>query len=395
MRIVHIADEHWDQDKLPKCQPSAEFIEQVCVKLKPDIIFIAGDLQNRRQYLSGSSAVLPMINHVIALANIAPLVIIYGNAEHDSPGSLDFIPSLETENPIHVSSRAETVLFTDGKFLPFEWDHVDQRIVDIRTASCMLHLFPYPTKQWFLAGKENLSIDESNQLIQNELRKIFQGFGVLSMEATCPVFLVGHCNVYCAKLSSGQTLLGQDILVSKHDLELARADYYALGHIHKAQDVGPNMYYSGSTYHCNSGETEKKQFNVVDIDKHGQEFFTVDEVEIPSVPLSLHEAEWDTKSGWSDEQPEKDWAGAELRIRVHVTKECGDMLTDEQIQNNYPGAHSYQIERIIIPEERVRAAQIVKAKTLPEKVQEWGNVIDKEIPPEVLEMAGEVERSAV
>jgi DNA repair exonuclease SbcCD nuclease subunit len=256
-----------------------------------------------------------------------------------------------------------------------------------------------------------------NQLIQDALRKIFTGFGALSMDAQCPVILVGHCNVTGAELSTGQTLLGQDIMVSKHDLDLARADYYALGHIHKAQESGPRIFYSGSIYHCNFGEVEKKSFNFVKISiekvpaRSFQRFggtevpdsirreINIDQIEIPSRPLSLHELNWDEESGphpmfW-DPKDTCDWEGAELRVRINATKEKQALITDAEIESRYRLAHSYQIERIIIPEERIRSSEIVKAKTLPEKVVEWGRSIDKEISPEVLRLADVVERSVI
>ena len=58
----------------------------------------------------------------------------------------------------------------------------------------------------------------------------------------------------------------------------------------------------------------------------------------------------------------------------------------------FPGAFSYKVEFITIPDERVRSEQISKAKTLREKVIEYGRVTEKPIPEEVLRKADEVER---
>jgi DNA repair exonuclease SbcCD nuclease subunit len=111
-----------------------------------------------------------------------------------------------------------------------------------------------------------MSIDESNQMIQDAVKGIMTGFGAISADAKCPVIFIGHCNVSGAVLSTGQTLLGQDIIFSKHDLLLAQADYYALGHIHKAQEICPDMWYAGSIYHINFGEPEKKCFLNIEMD---------------------------------------------------------------------------------------------------------------------------------
>jgi exonuclease SbcD len=409
LRIVHSADWHWEADKLDKCQASADFIFDQLRELKPDLHVIAGDYWNRRQMLTNSSAVIPALETMKLLADISPVILIYGNEAHDAAGSYEIFRDLDTEFPIFISSRAQAIwLASSGIFT------TDAPTVPI----ALIHVFPYPTKSWFLAGKENVSIDESNLLIQDALRKIFTGFGAISMDAKCPVIFVGHCNVSGALLSSGQTLIGQDIMISKQDLLLARADYYALGHIHKAQEVGPRMWYSGSIYHCNFGEVEKKSFNnvVVSIKSVPPRSFQtfggtqvpdtihreveVCQVEIPSRPLSLHECKYasDDDAPWilvgdvDGSCTAVDWEGAELRIRVHLTKEQSALVTDEDVKNVYPGAFSYQIERIIIPEERVRSGEITKAKTLSEKVEQWGSSIQKEIPLEVYSLAAEVER---
>jgi len=383
-KLVHIADLHWDQDKLEKCQTSAAFIEQKCFELKPDLIVIAGDLQNRRQYLAGSSAVLPMMKHIIALADCAPIAIVHGNAEHDPPGSLDFLSSLYTRHPVYVASRAETITLHEDDYHLWFKPHGGRTGI----AKAILHLFPYPTKQWFLAGKENLSINESNLLIQRAVKQIFSGFGAISLDAQCPVILVGHGNISGSKLCSGQDLISQDIMLSKHDLELARADVQCWGHIHECQEVAPHILYSGSTYHNNWGETSRRFILLHEVERGSCQ---TTKIEIPSRALALHEAEWDLKSGWSDEGI-RDWDDAALRIRVNLSKESSLLITDDQIKSNYPGAYSYQIERIITPTERTRSAEITKAKTLTEKVVEWGIVTKQEIKADVLTLAGEIEK---
>lgn len=400
LRIAHSADWHWEADKMDKCQPSADFIVGKLQELKLDLHVIAGDYWNRRQTLTKLSAVIPALETMRQLADISPVVLIYGNEAHDAPGSYEIFRNLNTQYPIHVAEKAETIgLMRNVGGASFFAPASDPGMASEFEA--IIHLFPYPTKQWFLAGKENLSIDESNQLIQEGLRQIFTGFGAISMEAHCPVIFVGHCNVSGAMLSTGQTLLGQDIMVSKHDLELARADYYALGHIHKAQEVGPRMHYSGSVYHNNFGEVEKKGFNLAAWeDVVGRGSCQTTKIQIPSRPLVLLEAEiihpiendFGTALSITDGDPNA-VEDAEVRIRIHGSKEEQLQWTDEETRETFPGAFSYQIERIITPTERTRSAEITKAKTLTEKVVEWGVVTNQEIKPDVLTLAAEVERS--
>jgi len=395
MKIMHIADEHWEQSKLDRCLASSRFIEEQVAEIKPDLIVLAGDLQNRRQALAETSAVNPMFEHIRQLASVAPIATVYGNAEHDAPGSLDVLRNLRTVHPIYLTAGAESVGFVRIAGVSRFCDVAELAQYNPTDSTLLLHLFSYPTKARFLAGAEATSVDESSRVLGDAIRKIFMGFGVLSQGVKCPVVFVGHLNVSGALLSTGQTLISQDIMVSHHDLELSGADYYALGHIHKAQAIAgrEHIRYAGSIYHTNFGEVEDKSFFsiVTGVEKDMPIF--IDRYVIPSRPLSLHEAEWDPQSGWSDEQTENDWTGADLRIRVSVSKECASLITDEQIQGNYPGAATYQIDRIVLPQERIRSSSITKAATLAEKIAEWGRVTNQEIPEQVYVFAADTERT--
>lgn len=381
IRIIHFADAHFEKDKLDKCIASSNFIAEKAVEIRPDLIVSAGDIFNRLQSLNSKSAIGAAKSFIMRLADIAPVVMVKGNEQHDSAGCLEVFKDLDTRCPIFTTERAESIWLTNAGLF----------VAGQPTApAALIHLLSYPEKAWFLADKPGLSIDESNALIQDAIRKIMLGFGAISADAKCPVVLVGHGNILGAVLSSGQGLIGQDIILSKHDLALAGTDVQCWGHIHDCQQVGPNIWYSGSTYHCNWGETKPKSILLHEIERGSCK---TTEILIPSRPLSLHDAAWDPQSGWSDEQPENDWENAELRIRVHLTKEVSPLITDEQIQSNYPGAYSYTIERIIQPIERIRSSNIVGVRSLRDKVTEWSKSIDKEISAEVLECADETERS--
>jgi len=93
-----------------------------------------------------------------------------------------------------------------------------------------------------------------------------------------------------------------------------------------------------------------------------------------------------------DPCPTRDWINAELRVRIHLTKEQSTSITDADVYNKYQGAWSYHIERILIPEERLRSEEIGSAVTLQEKMKEWAFTINKDLPSEVFAIANEVEQ---
>lgn len=396
MKIVHTADWHWSEQKLEKCQQSADFIIGQLDEIRPAVHIIAGDYWDRRQVLAGSSAVLPAVEAMKRMASISPVILILGNHAHDAAGSLDIFQDLRTRFPIYVTERATTIALRVGKnSLPYfeECIRPDGTLISAGGVEAIFYLMPYPTKSTMLAESPDVSIDESNLMIREIMRRLFLGFAAIGTEYECPKVLAAHCNVIGARISSGQTLIGQDIAISRSDLEIANADYYALGHIHVNQEIAPRMHYAGSIYHNNFGESENKYFNVVEI--RGADLEVI-QVAIPSRPLSLHDVWYDPDTNELVDQNEvQDWEEAELRIRVHGVQEGLQLLDDDFIRTRFPGAWSYKIERIATPENRIRSDQISSARTLREKVKEWGCSLGKDTPGEVLSIADEVEKEFI
>jgi hypothetical protein len=118
-------------------------------------------------------------------------------------------------------------------------------------------------------------------------------------------------------------------------------------------------------------------------------------IQIPSRPMSLHECTYESETNTLIEDNGYEllnWRDAELRVRVNVTKEASQLVTDELVKQVYEGAFSYKIERIIIPSERIRCAEIAIAQKLSDKLIAWGTTVEKEIPAEVIEMANTIEQ---
>jgi DNA repair exonuclease SbcCD nuclease subunit len=395
MKILHTADWHWSERHLDKCIHSAEFVIDRMKAHRPDLHVIAGDYWDRRQVLSDSSAVLPAVEIMKVMASIAPVVIVLGNFAHDVPGSLGLFNNLYTRYPVFVTEGAESILLYQSKhgaperfeYFPIPFDSE----ADPKQADALIHLMAYPNKSRLLASSGETSIEASNQLVCNQLRKIFLGFAALGEGLKCPKIFVGHCTIDGATLSNGQSAVGQDIKISKHDLDLVGADYYALGHIHSNQEIHPRMWYAGSIYHHDYGEAEAKYINIVEI--KGKKV-SVSREEIPTRPMAFHEVIFDSGSRtFLDENTDTDWLGADLRVRLHIGYEQSKLLSDEDVARKYPGTESLKVERIIVPEERIRWEYIARARTLGERIVEWGKSIDKPIPPEVLELASEMESS--
>ena len=395
MKIVHTADWHWSEERPEKCASSARFILEQLELIKPELHVIAGDYWDRRQVLASTSAVHPALAAMRAMADLSPVAIVLGNSAHDAPGSLEIFRGLDTRYPIYVAERPATVLMCrdeSGKVIFRECPEDENKRDAFDQTAALVHLFPYPNKSYLLSGREAVSIDEATLSLQGAIQSVFAGFAALQHGFSHPTLFVGHCLVLGAATSSGQILPGQEIAIGTKDLALIGADYYALGHVHMSQHIGEHIWYAGSTYHCNFGETETKSLNLVEF--CGKQI-DVKVIEIPSRRMALHEVRYDAPSGaLIDENHAQDWLDAELRVRIHLTEEEFSAVTDDEIRKHYGGAYRYKIERFVIPEERVRTELIARARTLREKIIEWARTIEKQLSPEVLMLADEVEQVA-
>ena len=394
MKLVHTADWHWSEQHLEKCSASAAFILKQLEAIRPELHVIAGDYWDRRQVLASTSAVHPALAAMRAMANISPVAIVLGNSMHDAPGSLEIFRGLDSRYPVYVAERPATIVLgrdEEGGMVFHESPQDALPDHSLRESLAIVHLFPYPNKSFWLSGKEATSIDEATVSLRGAIQSVFARFAALQYGFSGPKVLVAHCLVLGAQTSSGQILPGQDIAIGTEDLAMIGADYYALGHVHRAQELAPYMWYAGSTYHVNFGERETKSFNVVEFSKEKTE---MDVIEVPSRRMALHEARLDSVTGAIiDEDQREDFSDAELRVRIHLTQEQASVITNEDICKRYPGAYSYKIERLVVPEERVRTEMILKARTLREKIAEWARTIDKQLSPAVLVLADEVEQA--
>lgn len=393
MRIIHTADWHWSEETLTACMKSAEFVIETTRRIKPDLHVIAGDFWNRRQHLCAASAVLPAIDAVQRLAFISPVVIILGNHTHDAPGSLEVFNHLDVPHPVYASEVVETIALVsspDGKqrFERLGPDGTIQAPGD--SVRAIIHLMPYLYKAGLLEAEQQTSVGESGLMLTNALRGLLLKCAAVGSMHNVPKILVAHCAVGEATLPAGQMAYGHDVLFSIRDLELCGADYAALGHIHLNQQLSESIAYAGSLYPLNYGETDGKYLNVVKINK-GK--VSIKPIKIPTRPLILHEARYDTRTGTIvDQNDATDWIGADLRVRISVEEEDAAVVFPEQVRSRYAGALSYKIEKIIVPKERLRAELISHARSLREKLIAWARVVEKELPPEVMTLADEVEQ---
>jgi DNA repair exonuclease SbcCD nuclease subunit len=195
-------------------------------------------------------------------------------------------------------------------------------------------------------------------------------------------------------------------MVAPFTLYQAKVDYYALGHIHMPQMVAPSMYYSGSLYNCNWGETEQKSFNVVEFCEESYDNFLREEpykpkVEIiplvsarPMITLDMDFHESAVEMIMSNRQnlstSEIDAitnSKAEIRLKIKIKENDRKLLTDtyiEELKNSW--GEDVKIDWNIIPSEREsRSENIMNCKSLTDEVKEYASVVNEEVTDSMIE----------
>lgn len=391
LTFLHTADWHADSDpvKQEKLIRSLEFLTGYVAKNDVTAIIHSGDIWERKQSYTENSGVPIVIEYLKKMSKyVEHIFITKGNNHHDEPGSVALLHQIEPnihayERPAVLAVGKDQVTMLNGELNPY-FQHPEY----------LISLVPYPTKA-ALVGDQG--IDNNNTQFLEEFENIFEAIGMYQENfSTLPHLLAFHGNVMGSRLSSGQSLLGQDIIVSPTTLRKARAHYYALGHIHLAQNIAEDIRYSGSIYNKSWGETEQKIFNVVSFTEIDPKTYDlhIEPVRITNArPMITVEGTYDfEKSKWVFNGSFEKIEDAEYRFRYRVNEEEIKALTIDKVDELKRIFNSdVRIEREIVPMEREsRSEKIMTCKSLYDEVLEYAEVVEVKvnagIKPKVLEI---------
>lgn len=389
-RFLHTADWHADADpkKQKKLEASLDQIVEFCQEQKVNAIIQAGDMFEKSQKYQANSGVPVVLKYLHKLAKLVDFIFITkGNNSHDEPGSIELLHKIESN--IYAYEYPVSLVVHDGGFVT---DILRTDSSHIGKADYIVSLVPYPTKASLLIED---SIDNNNANFIEKFEQIFEHIGEVTQPYTCPKLLGFHANVVGSRLSSGQTLVSQDIMVAPSTVKKAMHHYYALGHIHCRQEVFMNGIYSGSIYNKNWGETEQKSFEVLDITQYPDLSDPTIELKKQTIPLTAArpmmtvEAYYDTDINdfhFTAVDPETDpfkepVKNFEVRFRCKVKENERKLITEEKIQKlKEHFGDDVKIEFNIIPDQREsRSEKIMQCKTLLDEVKEYAAVIEQPI----------------
>lgn len=397
LRFLCSADWHADNDpkKLLKLESSLNQIVDYCRNNKVNAIVHSGDVWEKRQSHDQKSGVPLVYEKLRELSHLVDFIFITkGNNSHDEPGSIKLLHQLEPniyayEYPVVLS------VMTDGNIPVVDLLRID--CAGDPRADYIVSLVPYPQKSGFVT---ETSIDNNNADFLEKFEQLFELIGDVTQPFTCPKILGLHANVVGSRLSTGQTLVSQDIMVAPATIEKAQHDYYGLGHIHLRQELKPNMVYAGSIYNKSWGETEQKSFEVIEFPEFNYYLFEKKQIMLESSrPMIKIDAEFvDDDFKWDLSITDKDdTANAEFRFRCTVKENDRKLITDEKIDflKNFFG-DDVKIEWNIIPDEREsRSEEIMNCRTLLDEVTEFAKVTEFELTETIIDKVYSLQNNEV
>lgn len=377
-KILHTADWHIrdkDIDEIEKC---LEYVLKLAYRERPSLIIHSGDVFDSRNVKLDSMSAKLAFRVFSELTDLAPVVVVTGTPSHDGEAT-EALQFINAKHSIWVSKKPEQLYLIDGVLI----DECEE------PPEAVLSMIPQPSKQYFSTDSD---IKGSDAEIASAMSGIFAGFGAQASQHNAPHIVVGHFQVGGAMISETQQLVGVDIEISKDQIALANADLAALGHIHKSQQLGNNIFYSGSITSLTFGELDPKGFYIHQLDGKnlvGSRFELTPSRKLAQIKedLTFEGAidELDISLYGSIPDPEK-IKDSILKVEFKAYQDEAEKLDKEAIAEFYlsAGAKEVDVSIIRVPRENVRSERILKLTTLREKLIEQARLKDETVPEPVL-----------
>ena len=273
MKFIHTSD--WHLGKSLEGHSRLEEQEQFCddfVKLANDndidMVIIAGDIYDTSN--PPAQAEKLFYKTVSRLANNGERCVLIISGNHDNPERLAAITPLAHEQGIIVLGYPLSST-EKAKYKGFEILEAKEGClkVEIKGEKATIITLPYPSEKRLNEAIGNPSNDEEAQKTYSErvgelFRELEENFEEDTINiAVSHIFVVGGEGTD----SERPIQLGGSLLVEKKDLP-TKAQYIALGHLHKPQKASHrlNVYYSGSPLQYSKDERSyAKGANIVDL----------------------------------------------------------------------------------------------------------------------------------
>lgn len=385
IRLIHTADWHLSEKSnlQKKARTSLDEILKFSSENKINGLLIAGDIWDRIQTFGNESAIEIAFEYLTEFSRLIDFIyIIKGNNSHDAPRSIDLLHKYKSNIYAFEGNVASGISIQDTSAITNligEDNHINK-------FDLIIHGLSYPTKANLLNGN---SIDLQNDNFVYLFEELAEFHGSISRRYTeTPKITLFHGNVSGARLSNGQNLIGQDIIIPSFVLEKTFSDYYALGHIHLPQNISDKMRYSGSLYNKDFGETEQKYFDLIEFENTNP---MVKNIPFQNNrPMVIVDAEFiDGKLIYNKNIQ----TNAEIKFRYSVNQLDRELITSKMISEiKKEFGDDIIIEAEVIPLERIsRSNQIMLSKSLVDEVEEYAKIIGEEVCQSTKEKISNIE----
>jgi len=394
IKVLHTADWHYRDQQHDEIEKCVDFLIASARQENPDLILISGDITDNQNLKLDSRSARTICRQVSELACIAPVAIIIGTPSHDGK-SAEILRYVKGQYQVHVSEHPEQLILSGGRLYAADSGDYEGNAID-----AIITQVPTPTKQFF---QSEAGIAESDQQVASLLSNLLGAFGTVASQFQCPHIVSGHFQMGGAYISETQQLIGRDIEISIDQMAMANAHLVALGHIHKSQKVGGNIFYSGSIHRNTFGETEEKGFYIHTISVAGQNYFYGVNSKFLQTPARqmLKISEDFTEEGNDIRELDavictygpEDLYGAHLKLEIKVWQDEAGRIKQAEIERYLldAGAEKVVISLIRVPRETVRATRVLKAESLRDKVLAMADLRGETVTASILNKAAELE----
>ncbi|MDZ8096988.1 MULTISPECIES: exonuclease SbcCD subunit D [unclassified Nostoc] len=343
MRLIHTSDWHLGRhlkgkDRTPEIEFALQELLRQAKELEVDAVLIAGDIFETPNPPSDAERVAYQFFEGLRNAKI-PAIAIAGN--HDSASRFDGIANLLSLAGVQILGKPRRV--NQGGLITQETLNGKLRVAAM----------PFASERRLLTVENLWTMDELQQIqhyrdrVDYLLKNLAGGFQDDSVN-----ILMAHLTIDGARLANSEArhhtketyaLAGQSLP--------AEAQYIALGHIHKSQEIpiAAPTYYSGSLIQVDFGEAEEdKGFYLIDVEL-GSPAKKPEFISIPcQKPLNIVECEL---SNYEEKlEPQRNHPGylkviinlqtPQMGLADKIRKICGDKVL--QIEPRFPEVESKQ-----------------------------------------------------
>lgn len=390
LKILHTADWHIRDKDIEEQKKCLNYLIETAQKERPDLIIHAGDVLDQQNVQLDTQAIKLVFQTFSDLAGIAPVAVIIGTPSHEGTAT-EVLSHIKARYPVHVSARPEQLYLCGNRFWTESSTSESTRLAFMEApVEAVVSMVPAPTKQFFA---HNSDIKTSDTEIAGEMSKMLAGLAAQADAYVAPHVLVGHWNITGSLISETQTLTGVDIELSKDQMALSNASLKLMGHIHKSQRVGKDIFYAGSIAGLTWGELDDKGFYIHQLG--GNKIVESRFIKTPSRKLIKLDADLTEASAFEEldiilySESAENLKDAYVSIDLKVYQDEAQKVDKERIKNFFlsGGAKSVGVYLLRMPRENVRSKNILKLTTLREKVIEWAKLRGETVPDSILEKA--------